>query len=1307
MASRDAGNSRQTARCFSPHGAGRLIWKGSQRAMKPLTGRIVRCLVPIVIGLLVCGIAFWNFSHPPMKVFGWPVFARLKPSLGVDLVGGTILVYEIDPDKKPENYNKDQLIAALKRRLDPADLYNITIRPLSETRVEIILPTGGRFQAQAGEGKQALTGEKVEEIKELIQRVGSLEFRILANTHDDADAIKAARQYFQDASKQWNESLKALAAEEPFQGKVNAETLVKEVSFGDLATLTDQLARAVPGMSRLQISRMIETQLGKSDRSKLNELIERARQDLSPPAPEQGGERLFKITLEDGDHRVSYGWVELGKNELHSLGLNSDAQNATGDDAWKKEPWLAAERIRHQGVAADSMTVVGGRLGSPWSNLLYSRKIPKQVRDRLLARDKGKEYEYFVLTRNPEPGRAVTGEYLTSAKEEMDRKGGMAVGFRFNAKGANLFRELTTANRPAGEGGGRRHLAVVLDGQIQSAPSLNAIISDSGIIEGRFTKIEIDRLVGLLRAGALPATLKPQPVSENMMGATLGDDTIRAGLHSIGFAFLAVLIFMLFYYRFAGFVACTALLANLLLTVAFMMAVQATFTLPGLAGLVLTLAMAVDANVLIYERIREERDRGASLTLAIRNGYDRAFPTVIDTHLSSIFTAIVLYVVGNDQLKGFGISLTVGLIISLFTALYVTRTIFDLFMARGWLKKLSMGRMFSRVNIQFMSIRRPVFIATICFALFGVTLFLLRGTSALNMDFIGGTVYGGKATEFLSVGELREMLSDKRQEERLALAQDPERVGQSDNWRLVYKEGDVERTVFIPAEANRSLSPAEVRRRAEILPEPSPELIYSSDAELTREGESKLFAVRTTEKASDLVASSISRLVGDKLERTKLEDYSINQVTLNFRKPIGQDQAREAVLKALREAKLIKPLPTGTRQRAIAARVGTVAPLGGGPLSAVAALASGPLVDAGGKQEISLTALGDPTVPQDRFLLRFDNPVDGETLDQALETLATGPNGLLKETKAAKDGKPATFPFSITEAHISLTNGAYPSQVRALLERQFDKYRQDRTLPLELRVNPLGDGEENRYASLNLELTNPIGSQAFRAAMKSFSDELASRPLPVRLENFDSQLAADTQQRALYAIIASWGAMLLYLWFRFGNWTFGLAAVICLIHDVCFTLGLIALAHYIHGSLPAVASLLDLQDFKIDLPAVASLLTLIGFSVNDTIVVFDRIREVRGKNPYLTPEMINDSINQTLSRTILTSVIAWLVVLVLYIWGGEGIHLFAFVMVVGVLIGTYSSIYVASPLLLLLGEGAPRGAARERMAERQVAADRK
>src|SRR5262249_14147834 len=234
--------------------------------------------------------------------------------------------------------------------------------------------------------------------------------------------------------------------------------------------------------------------------------------------------------------------------------------------------------------------------------------------------------------------------------------------------GAQLFADLTERNKPVPkETGYKRHLAIILDGMIRSAPSLNsAITGGQGVIEGSFTQIEIEQLVRILRAGALPATLLPNPVAQNTMGATLGADTIKKGTISVLLAFGAVLIFMAVYYRFAGLVACFALLANLILTVAFMVVVSAAFTLPGLAGLVLMLGMAMDANILIYERLREERERGASLAMAIRNGYDRAFPTIIDTHLSSIFTAIVLYVGGNDQLNGVGIRLRDGLTISPF-----------------------------------------------------------------------------------------------------------------------------------------------------------------------------------------------------------------------------------------------------------------------------------------------------------------------------------------------------------------------------------------------------------------------------------------------------------------------------------------------------------------------------------------------------------------------------------------------------------------------------------------------------------------
>jgi SecD/SecF fusion protein len=309
------------------------------------------------------------------------------------------------------------------------------------------------------------------------------------------------------------------------------------------------------------------------------------------------------------------------------------------------------------------------------------------------------------------------------------------------------------------------------------------------------------------------------------------------------------------------------------------------------------------------------------------------------------------------------------------------------------------------------------------------------------------------------------------------------------------------------------------------------------------------------------------------------------------------------------------------------------------------------------------------------------------TLDRLLQTEQ---GSLLKKTELE------SFTVKGKDAMLDFTDYASPGHVKMLLEREARAQGFKEEQPFE--VYGEGKSEEGRFLKMGVTLTSPspVHLAKFEPILQRLKQEFAARPQPQRLENFDSQLAAETQQRAMYAILASWVAILGYLWFRFGNWTFGLAAVVCLIHDLFFTLGIIAFCHYLHTYLPGLASALLIQDFKIDLPAVAALLTLVGFSVNDTIVVFDRIREVRGKNPALTFQTINDSVNQTLSRTLLASTTVWLVVIVLYIFGGEGVHLFAFVMVVGVIIGTYSSIYVASPLLILFGEGKVPAGARER-----------
>ena len=231
-----------------------------------------------------------------------------------------------------------------------------------------------------------------------------------------------------------------------------------------------------------------------------------------------------------------------------------------------------------------------------------------------------------------------------------------------------------------------------------------------------------------------------------------------------------------------------------------------------------------------------------------------------------------------------------------------------------------------------------------------------------------------------------------------------------------------------------------------------------------------------------------------------------------------------------------------------------------------------------------------------------------------------------------------------------------------------------------------------------LVLRTDLEPEVAQAQLKTLAGALQNDPnlLFERITNFGSTVAGETRTLALIATVASWLIIIVYLWFRFKSLVYGLAAVLAVVHDVLVTLGAVAVTYWL-ATIPGIREFLLLDQFKIDLPMIAAFLTLIGFSVNDTIVIFDRIREIKGKTPYLTAKMINDAINQTLSRTILTSFTAWLVVVILYILGGEGLHGFAFALVVGFLSGTYSTIYIATPILIdWTNQKPPAGVGRDK-----------
>ncbi|PTN37030.1 protein translocase subunit SecD [Desulfonatronum sp. SC1] len=267
----------------------------------------------------------------------------------------------------------------------------------------------------------------------------------------------------------------------------------------------------------------------------------------------------------------------------------------------------------------------------------------------------------------------MTGEFITDARVSFDQFNQAYVGLNFNARGSRLFERIT------GENTGRR-LAIVLDGNVHSAPVIQERIAGGrASITGRFTTEEATDLALVLRAGALPAPV--HIMEERTVGPSLGRESIERGLQAALIGGALILVFMLVYYSMSGIVANAVLCLNILLVMAGLAAFGATLTLPGIAGIILTIGIAVDANVLIFERIREEIRRGLTPAIAIDEGYSRALKAIVDANITTIIAAIVLYQFGTGPIRGFAVTLTLGILASMFTAIFVSRIFFDF-----WLK---------------------------------------------------------------------------------------------------------------------------------------------------------------------------------------------------------------------------------------------------------------------------------------------------------------------------------------------------------------------------------------------------------------------------------------------------------------------------------------------------------------------------------------------------------------------------------------------------------------------------------------------
>jgi SecD/SecF fusion protein len=807
--------------------------------------------------------------------------------------------------------------------------------------------------------------------------------------------------------------------------------------------------------------------------------------------------------------------VEQIKRVISSAGVLEFRIVANRADPRHRAAIAAAEKFRGQTVRLQ------GEPAARWVRF-DTAKMP--LDERMVTREVGEGDERGTEVLVMLDRVNVAGGDLSRVSPDLDDATlAPCVSFLLNSRGAGKFGVLTSRNLPDPANGLESRLGIVLDDFLQSAPVIRSTISSSGQITGNFDQAEVDFLVEVLNAGSLPAALESEPISEQQISAQLGDDTIRSATRAMLLASIIVLTFMLAYYRFSGLVADLAVAMNIVLVLALMLSFKVAFTLAGLAGLVLSVGMAVDANVLIYERIREELDRGAAVRMAIRNGFQRAFATIIDSNLTTLITGLVLFAIGTDQLKGFAITLILGLVLNLFTAVFCSRVVFDLAERSGLLRRLSMGRLLDRTNVQFIRWAGVAAVVSLAIIVAGGFAAARRGGELFDIDFTGGT-----------------------------------------SVQVELKEG-------------QELPIAEVRK-----------------------------------------------VVGEKLASATVSSVTLADGVANRRFKIDtSNQDEQEVERLLQEA-----FPG--RLATYSMRTGGIEPIPG--------------AEAGGESK------------------------DGGSADQAPRPLITM--------------VPLTFPETIArQALVAKLEQALEAEGES--EAEFDLQTES------------ADGVASKTAR-DWALSISLDADATRRVLERMETAISGTPVYLSANAIGGKVAGNTRVTAVYALAASLGLIVLYIWVRFQNVAFGLAAVIALAHDVLIALAALAASRYLAPFLGWA----QVEPFRISLDVVAALLTIVGFSINDTIVIFDRLREIRGKAKFVTSEMVDRAVNQTLSRTILTSGTSLLAVLLLYLVGGPGIHAFAFTMLVGVITGTYSSIYIAAPLVLWLQHRFGMAAVAERAAVR-------
>jgi SecD/SecF fusion protein len=1144
----------------------------------------------------------WKLAFIAVIVL-WGVYTVSTTQLkgGIDLVGGHSLLYEIDTTGLKETTDLSaRVMDRLKQRVDPQGVRNLVWRPVGNTRLEIQMPLPPK----------------------------------------EATELRAAFQSSMDLLKSSNVSVfeleRALALNgDKRQGQL--ETLVRSVSarqaiLPELVRAYDAWQKALADKASQDIQEdreaVYESQLDKMlatniNIAELNEALEtvpaereKSLKNILAKYPARKGQIESVVTAYDSWSTVKGPLDDpadlmrllrgAGVLEFHILASASpDAPEQFTDYIKRLEE--KGPRARPDDEYAwyeiAKEDAIGGGIVREWGGkrwVLAYQTNPMRVLDK-----------------------AKAGWKLADSNPTRDDTGMPAVSFTFNEIGANYFADLTRNNIG-------KALAIVLDGQAYSAPVIRSTIRERGIITGKFTIEEVNYLVNTLNAGSLDASLKDTPIAVNSIGPSLGLDNRTAGFKASLWGLAVVVVFMLFYYFWAGAIADFALAMNLLLLLAVMVTLQATFTMAGIAGVILSMGMAVDANILIFERMREEQQRLQSLRLIIKNGFDRALPTIVDANMTTIITCVVLFYIGSEEIKGFALTLGLGLLINIFTAFFVTKVVFTLMANHSAFKSLPMLSLIKRPSVNWMSKQKYFWAVSFVFIIIALIAWPMRGEGKYDIEFRGGTSVQIelKSPELMGIEEVRVQVKE---------------AGQT------------------LAGSSVAVQQAQVKQDAQV---PSRFMVTFNNISAHRmEAAMMAFMSDDIEKGSLEIASPNTiafRLKTGEGQKPSVEKVKADLATVaKAVETMGKDLTAAQVQSIGQKGTNFEIVTTATSQQLV---TDAVIQKMGGSLNIQQAIGFNPDIKV---YPITRKRLGeviaDPKAPGyipeylggvAMVVHDLDPAVTIEELKDRVNTMRLQPDFKAIQWRSQFDV-------------IGLT--AMPGQDLSQLSEKETRY--NRVAVVVMDPNAVYDEDESIWKS---QLAEP--------ELMLLQEAMTRTSGLQRVTQFAPQVAGQTMIAAVLAMIVAFGAIAMYLWIRFGTLRHGIAANIATVHDLLTVLGLVLITAWLADT--ALGKALMIQDFKLNLTMVAAFLTLIGYSVNDTIIVFDRIRENQGKLKELRPNLINDSINQTLSRTIITSITTLLVMLTLYIFGGDGVHGFSYVMILGILFGSYSSIAIASPLLL-------------------------